>query len=126
MVPPTSIAKMQYNNHYQNLSFLADNQSVASLISQLHQYFKDSTTYCQIDRSTLMGLLETVGPEREQDVLNQIQKLDTELALLEVLQNSLSIADRIIHTKSAITQFGLESPVYTRSNHALNHSTIKV
>jgi hypothetical protein len=113
---------MYNNNHKQSLNFLADHQSVASLISQLHQYFKDSSTYCQIDRSTLMGLLETVEPEREQDVLTQIQKLDTELALLEVLQNSLSIADRIIHTKSAITQFGLDSQVYTKSG----NSTAKI
>jgi hypothetical protein len=105
---------MQYTNHKQNLSFIPDNQSIASLISQLYQYFKDSSTYCQIDRSTLMNLLESVGPERETEVLKQIQKLDTEIALLEVLRNSLSIADRIIHTKAAMVQFGLDSEVYTK------------
>lgn len=105
---------MQYTNHKQNLNFIPDNQSIASLISQLYQYFKDSSTYCQIDRSTLMNLLETTEPERETEVLKQIQKLDTEIALLEVLRNSLSIADRIIHTKAAIVQFGLESEVYSR------------
>jgi hypothetical protein len=110
---------MYYNTNKHNLSFLAEHQSVASLITQLHQYFKDSSTYCQIDRSTLMGLLETVEPEREQDVLLQIQKLDTELALLEVLQNSLSIADRIIHTKTAITQFGLDSQMYTKTGNSI-------
>jgi len=105
---------MQYTNHKKNLSFLPDNQSIASLINQLYQYFKDSSTYCQIDRSTLMNLLESVEPEREPEVLKQIQKLDTEIALLEVLRNSLSIADRIIHTKAAMVQFGLESEVYTK------------
>ena len=105
---------MQYTNHNKNLSFVPDNQSIASLISQLYQYFKDSSTYCQIDRSTLMNLLESVEPERETEVLKQIQKLDTEIALLEVLRNSLSIADRIIHTKAAIVQFGLDSEVYTK------------
>lgn len=105
---------MPYTNSKQVPSFIPDNQSVASLVSQLYQYFKDSSTYSQIDRSTLMSLLESVEPERETEVLKQIQKLDTEIALLEVLRNSLSIADRIIHTKAAMVQFGLESEIYSK------------
>lgn len=112
---------MQYTNHKTNLNFVPNNQSIASLINQLYQYFKDSSTYCQIDRSTLMNLLESVEPERETEVLKQIQKLDTEIALLEVLRNSLSIADRIIHTKAAIVQFGLDSEVYTKKPDATSH-----
>ncbi|GAB4375324.1 MAG: hypothetical protein Kow00121_20900 [Elainellaceae cyanobacterium] len=104
---------MQTNNHKQrSLSFLPNDQSIASLISQLHHYFKDSAAYSKIDRSYLMNLLETAEPEREQDVLKQIQKLDTEIALYDVLENSLSIADRVIHTRAAMLEIGLESEVY--------------
>lgn len=110
---------MQYNHHQQKgPNFLADNQSVASVISQLHQYFKDSSAYSKIDRCYLMQLLESIEPEREHEVLKQIQKIDTEIALFGVLEDALSIADRVIHTQVAMTELGLDNNVYKMSHNA--------
>jgi hypothetical protein len=104
------------SNPKQSLSFLANNQSIASVISQLHQYFKDAAAYGQIDRCCLMDLLETVDEEQSVKVLNQIQKIDTEIALLKVLGDSLSIADQILHTRLALGESGLSSDVYKIPN----------
>jgi hypothetical protein len=104
---------MQTNDRSQNLSFLPENHSIASTISQLHQYFRNAAAYGQIDRACLMQLLETVDSDRESSVLAQIQKIDTEIALLKVIEDALSIANRVIHTHTAMSQFGLDSRVYT-------------
>ncbi|XGV97035.1 MAG: hypothetical protein ACAF41_30475 [Leptolyngbya sp. BL-A-14] len=92
--------------------FLVDHQSVASLVTQLHDYFKNSHSHYKMERSTLMSKLHAVEGETEQDLLQEIRKVETEISLFGVLSDSLSIADRILHTRTVMNELGLDNPVY--------------
>ena len=92
--------------------FLVDHQSVASLVTQLHEYFKNSHSHYEVERSTLMSQLHEADPDVEQTLLQEIRKLETEISLFGVLSDSLSIADRILHTRNVMNDLGLDNPIY--------------
>ncbi|PSB26949.1 hypothetical protein [Stenomitos frigidus] len=92
--------------------FLVDHQSVASLVTQLHDYFENSHSHYEIERSTLMSKLHAAEGVVEQELLQEIRKVETEISLFGVLSDSLSIADRILHTRTVMTELGLDNPVY--------------
>lgn len=93
-------------------SFLAENQSVASLVAQLHNYFKNTYSHFKSERSTVVSRLESVTGEEEQELLKELRKIDTELSLFGSLSDALSIADRLLHARSVMTELGLNSEVY--------------
>ncbi|GEM_PF-984640 len=94
------------------LNFLDENQSVASLVTQLHDYFKNSHSHCKVKRSQLLGKLDSVSGEQEQTVLGELQRVDEELTHFGVLNDALSIADRVLHSKVVMDALGIESEVY--------------
>lgn len=100
------------SQHQKDPSFLDEHQSVASLVSQLHEYFKDSQSHYEVERSHLVGTLEAASGEEEQKLLTEIRKLDAEISLFGVLSDALSIADRVLHTRSVMNELGLDSEIY--------------
>jgi len=92
--------------------FLVDHQSVASLVTQLHDYFQNSHSHYEIERSTLMSQLHAVEGEAEQDLLQEVRKVEAEISLFGVLSDALSIADRVLHTRTVMNELGLDNPVY--------------
>ena len=92
--------------------FLADNQSVVSLVTQLHNYFQNSYSHFQTSRGTLLSQLNTADGEKEQELVKELQKVEEELFLLGVLNDALSIADRILHAMTAMHELGLNSGLY--------------
>lgn len=100
-------------NTSKNPKFLVDHQSVASLVNQLHEYFKNSHAHYEVERSHLISMLHAAADsEREQELQREILKVDAEISLFGVLSDSLSIADRIIHTRSVMNELGLDNPIY--------------
>ncbi|MBD3882229.1 hypothetical protein IFO70_10710 [Phormidium tenue FACHB-886] len=94
-------------------SFLVDHQSVASLVGQLHEYFKDSCSHYEIERSHLLSQLHGENAEqKEQELMTQVRKVETEISLFAVLSDALGIADRILHTRSTMNELGMDNPVY--------------
>jgi hypothetical protein len=100
-------------------NFLVDHQSVASLVAQLHEYFKDSQSHYEIERSHLVSRLDAASDEEAQKLSVQIRKLDAEISLFGVLRDSLSIADRVLHTRSVMNELGLDNKVYKMHDEAV-------
>ncbi len=92
--------------------FLVDHQSVASLVNQLHEYFKDTHSRYEVERSQLISQLDLADGEREEQLHREICKVEAEVSLFGVLSDALSIADRILHTRSVMNELGLDNPVY--------------
>ncbi|HIK17115.1 MAG TPA: hypothetical protein IGS53_17755 [Leptolyngbyaceae cyanobacterium M33_DOE_097] len=106
--------------------FLVDHQSVASLINQLHEYFKDSHAHYEVERSQLMSKLDTVDQERELELHRELRKVEAEISLFSVLSDALSIADRILHTRSVMNELGLDNPLYRMHCEAIPDGDNKV
>lgn len=98
------LASMESNK----LSFLDNNQSIASLITQLHSYFRDSHARHKVKRSDLVSRLEAATGEEETQLFQELQMADSEIALFGVLSDSLSIADRVLHTPIVMEALGRE------------------
>jgi hypothetical protein len=84
----------------QEPAFLADNQSVASLVTQLNKYFSNSYSHVKVERSSLISQLEAADGDQLAALQKQLQDLDEELALFGMLGDALSIADRLLHMRS--------------------------
>lgn len=95
-----------------NLSFLDDNQSVASTVTQLHDYFKNTYSRLKVKRAQLVSKLETTSGEEAETVLQALNNLDSGLSLFGALSDSLSIADRLLHTRAVMDLLGLEGEIY--------------
>ncbi len=93
-------------------SFLAENQSVTSLIAQLHNYFHNFYSHDKVARSTLISQMETAEGEQVLELQKQLRAIDEELALLGILSDSLSIADRLLHMRSVRRELGPTSGAY--------------
>lgn len=96
----------------QEPNFLAENQSVAKLIAQLHSYFKNSYSRSKMQRSSLISHLETAEGDRVLELQHQIRDMDAELAVMGILSDALSIADRLLHLRSVQKELGTESGTY--------------
>ncbi len=93
-------------------SFLAENQSVTSLVAQLHNYFHNSYSRDKLLRSTLISQMEAAEGEQVLELQRQLREIDEELALLGILSDSLSIADRLLHMRSVRRDLGPTSGAY--------------
>ncbi len=95
-------------------NFLAENQSVASLVSHLHHYFVNTHSQYKTEKSMLLSQvhssLDGLTQQQAQDALN---KLEAEIAIFGALSDALSVADRLLHARTVINELGLTSEVYT-------------
>jgi hypothetical protein len=92
--------------------FLADNQSVVSLVTQLHNYFQNSYSHFQTVRGTLLSQLNSADSEKEKELQEEFQKVEEELFLLGVLNDAFSIADKLLHARTTMNELGLNSGIY--------------
>ncbi|MFM7426593.1 MAG: hypothetical protein ACKO7W_16625 [Elainella sp.] len=95
-------------------NFLAENQSVASLISHLHHYFANTHSHYKAEKSMLLsqvhGSPDPATQQQSQDALNQ---LEAEIAIFGALSDALSVADRLLHARTVINELGPNSGIYT-------------
>jgi hypothetical protein len=93
-------------------SFLADNNSITSLITQLHNYFHNCYSRDKITRSNLISHMEAADSDQAIELQRQLRALDEELTLLGILSDSLAISDRLLHMRSVRKKLDPTSPVY--------------
>jgi hypothetical protein len=93
-------------------NFLADRQSVASVISQLHNYFKNSYSHYKIQQSNLVSQMEAADSETQKKLRQDIEEIQEELVIYGILSDALSIANRMLHTKEVRTELGDDNGVY--------------
>ncbi|MFB2835558.1 hypothetical protein ACE1CA_13580 [Aerosakkonemataceae cyanobacterium BLCC-F167] len=96
----------------EKLNFLADNQSVASLVSQLQEYFKNSYSHFQVKRSRIVSDLHATSGENEQELIKQLQDVDAALTIFGILSDVMSAADKVLHAKAVMQRLGLDSEIY--------------
>jgi len=102
-------------------SFLAENQSIASLVSQLHRYFQDSHSHYQMERSRAIAAIEAApeGSQKQGEFQAKLREIEEEITLLGVLSDALSVADRVLHDLAVERQLGIDSEFY-RKHHSAN------
>ncbi len=96
----------------QNLDFLKDNQSVALLVRQLRDYFKDSYAHCKVERGQLLSKIEAASDEEVTALRVMMKKVDQELYIFGVLSDALSIANRVLHASSVVDELGRDGELY--------------
>jgi hypothetical protein len=92
------------------LSFLDDGQSIASTVSQLHHYFKQAHSRYTIKQSELINRVH--GEPTTEQLQQDLQQIEEATALFGVLMDSLSVANRILHSTAIAQLIGTESEVY--------------
>ena len=99
-------------------SFLAENQSVALMISHLHRYFDNTHSHYKTEKSILISNLHgSIPPDEQKQVQEQLNQLEAEIAIFGALSDSLSVANRLLHARAVINELGLNSEIY-RAHHA--------
>lgn len=100
----------------QNLDFLKDDQSVALLVRQLRDYFKDSYAHCKVERGQILNLMEkaanAANQEEEAKLQARMKKVDQALYIFGVLSDALSIANRVLHASSVVDELGKDGELY--------------
>jgi hypothetical protein len=94
-----------------NLNFLDDGQSVVSLISQLHDYFVNTHSSYLVKRGELISRLEQ-STDRKEALQQELLQVDELLTLFGVLQDTLSVADRVVHSRAVATALGTNSELF--------------
>ncbi|HEY9700616.1 MAG TPA: hypothetical protein V6D10_25400 [Trichocoleus sp.] len=95
-----------------NTDFLESEQSVASMVRQLHEYFKNCYSEYKIRRSNIVNQLEVATEAQEEALMTELKSVDAELTLYGVLSDSLSVADRVLHARSVMTSLGVNNEIY--------------
>lgn len=95
-----------------NLSFLDDGQSIASTVTNLHHYFRTTYSRYKIKRGDLVSRLEAADPDTIAAVQEEIRQIDEALALFGILSDSLSVANRVLHTETVAKTLGIETQLY--------------
>ena len=86
-----------------------ENNSVISLVSELHAYFKDSQSYYQVSQGEIISQLEASDDEKkEQQLKKKLREANEKIAYFRVLNDAFSIADTVLHTEAMIAEFGPE------------------
>ena len=99
--------------------FLAENQSVASMISHLHRYFDNTYSHYKTEKSAVISNLHgSLPPDQQQQVQDDLSKLEAEIAIFGALSDALSVADRLLHARTVINELGLNSEVYKAHHEA--------
>ncbi len=95
----------------ENLSFLDDGQSIASTVGQLHRYFEKEYSRYQIKESELISHLHD-GSKTAEDIKAELKHLGELLTLFGVLSDSLSVANRVLHSDAVSRVLGVENDIY--------------
>ena len=95
-----------------NLRFLDDGESIASTISQMHHYFRTTYSHYKIKRGDLVSRLEVAEPNQIVEVQQELQQIEESLALFGILSDSLSVANRVLHTETVAKTLGIDTQLY--------------
>ncbi|MBM0742803.1 hypothetical protein JOY44_14500 [Phormidium sp. CLA17] len=94
-----------------NLNFLDDGESIASTVSQLHHYFKTTHSRYKLKQGNLLNRVHVNAKETAQ-VQEDVQHLEEVIALFGILTDSLSVANRVLHSEAIAQIIGSDADVY--------------
>lgn len=94
-----------------NLNFLDDGESIASTVSQLHHYFKTTHSRYKLKQGSLLNQVH-VDAKETAGVQESVQHLEEVIALFGILTDSLSVANRVLHSEAIAQIIGSDADVY--------------
>jgi len=81
-------------------------QSVLSLVTELHNYFRDMQSYYKISNGSILSrLVSTTDSSAEEALHLQIKDVNEKMAFFHVLNNAISTVDTVLHTEKMIEEF---------------------
>ncbi len=87
--------------------FSIENDSVISVVSELHSYFRDLQSYYKIAKGEILSQLEFTNDEaKTEELKNKLLEIEEKIDYFHVLNNAVSIADTVVHAKTMISEFG--------------------
>jgi hypothetical protein len=104
-------------------SFLAENQSVVTLVSQLHHYFSNTYSQFETEHGTIVSQFNAADEAQKQELMQRLRQLEAEMTFFGALSDALSVADRLLHARSLIKDLDGDSGVYTVHHEAGDHET---
>jgi hypothetical protein len=80
-------------------------QSVISLVTELHNYFRDLQSYYKIARGKLADELETtVDRDKEEELRQQLHEVGQKMEYFHILNNAISTVNVIVHTEMMVSE----------------------
>ncbi len=78
-----------------------------SIVTEMHNYFRDLQSYYKIAKGDLISRLEDATDEAEiQELQRQLHEVNEKITFFHVLNNSISTVDTVLHTDKMIAEFG--------------------
>ena len=79
--------------------------SLQSIVTELHNYFRDLQSYYNIAKGSLVSQLDHATDEAKIEQLqNEIKLVNEKLLYFHVLNNSISTVDTVVHTPKMIEE----------------------
>jgi hypothetical protein len=92
-------------NKKPEFTIIAQDQSVISLVTELHNYFRDLQSYYKIACGKLHDQLETTLDEAKTEELRQeLHKVSQKMEYFHILNNAMSTVDVIVHTEVMVSE----------------------
>ncbi|MBR8827600.1 MAG: hypothetical protein DSM107014_06765 [Gomphosphaeria aponina SAG 52.96 = DSM 107014] len=86
--------------------FYLENQSVISVVTELHSYFRDLQSYYKVAHGELIDQLDLTQDEAKTEELKQkLGEVNQKIDFFHVLNNAISIADTVLHNEAMIDEF---------------------
>jgi hypothetical protein len=81
-------------------------QSILSLVTELHTYFRDMQSYYKMTHGEMLSRLEAAtDPATEAALHQQIKEINEKIIYFHVLNNAISTVDTVLHTEKMIVEF---------------------
>ncbi|HAC65137.1 MAG TPA: hypothetical protein DCF68_16815 [Cyanothece sp. UBA12306] len=85
--------------------------SVLSIVTEMHNYFRDLQSYYKIAKGDLVSRLEATSDEATiEELQDKIREANEKITFFHVLNNSISSVDTVLHTEKMITEFTKNPP----------------
>ncbi|PSF37915.1 hypothetical protein C7H19_08020 [Aphanothece hegewaldii CCALA 016] len=92
-------------NKKPEFSIVDQDQSVISLITELHNYFRDLQSYYKIARGKLTDELEVTHDQAKmQELHDQLHEINQKMEYYHILNNAISTVDVIVHTEVMVSE----------------------
>lgn len=92
--------------------FLNEGQSIASTVSQLHNYFVNVVSTYQIERERLLARIKESEGDAQTSLSAELVQLEEQMSQLGVVRDALAIANGVLHSHSCFRVFGREAEIY--------------
>lgn len=90
-----------------------ENYSVSKLVTELHEYFRNSQAYYEVMQGEIIGKLGTSDDTEEEGELTEEMKIVTKkMSFFGALNDVLSAADRLVHAQSLVSEMELDEDLY--------------